>query len=210
MFDIEYKGANTIIISTKKAVVVVDPRLSVAGLKDITVKDGVQLATEARLATDDPAYRLYIESPGEYEVADVSIHGIAAQRHIDAEGSAATIYQVSIAGVRMAILGNIAPRLSDDQLEEIGVVDIVVIPVGGNGYTLDATSAASLVRQLEPKVVVPVHYADSTLAYEVPQEELEVFTAELGAPVDDAVVKYKIKTAANLPQALTVAPITRS
>lgn len=209
MFDIEYKGGNTVVITTKKMSVVFDPKLSLVGLKDISVKDGVQVATEPRFATQDDSYRLAIEGPGEYEVADVSIKGIPVQRHIDTEevAPAATVYQLQIGGVRIAVIGNIAPKLSEDQLEKIGVVDLVIIPVGGGGYTLDATSAATLVRQLEPKGVIPVHYADSTLKYEVPQEKLDVFTEELGAPVEESVSKYKVKS---LPQVLTVIPISRS
>ena len=211
MFDIEYKGGNTIVVSTKKASVVFDPKLSMVGLKDISMKDGVQVVTESRFLTDDDAYRLTIDSPGEYEIADVSLRGIAAQRHIDDDTTtAATIYQLEIGGVRLAVFGNIAPKLSEDQLEAIGVVDIVVIPVGGNGYTLDATAAATLVRQLEPKAVIPVHYADSALSYEVPQETLEVFTSELGAPLEEAASKYRVKTATGLPTVLTVVPIVRS
>lgn len=212
MFDIEYKGGNTVIVSTKKATVVFDPKLSVVGLKDVVVKDGIQVATEERFLVSDDAYRLAIEGPGEYEVADVSIRGVAARRHIDADDAPLvdTAYQFEIGGVRAVLLGNIAPKLSEEQLEEIGVIDLAIIPVGGNGYTLDTTAAASLVRQLEPKVVIPVHYADDSVKYEVPQEKLEVFTTELGVPVEDAVTKYKVKSIATLPQSLTVIPITRS
>ncbi len=212
MFDIEYKGGNTVVVSTKKVQVVVDPKQSVVGLKDIAVKDAVQLATEPRLAHRDPAYRLTIDGPGEYEVADVSVRGVAAGRHIDTPEvpPAATIYQLEVGGVRLAIIGNIAPTLSEDQLEAIGLVDIVIIPVGGSGYTLDATSAASLVRQLEPKAVIPVHYADSALSYEVPQDELSTFVTELSAPVEAAGAKYKVKSASSLPATLSVVELTRS
>ena len=212
MFDIEYKGGNTVIISTKKTTVVFDPKQSVVGLKDLVVKEAIQVATEERFVFADAAYRLVLEGPGEYEVGDVSIRGVAAQRHIDSEATAlvSTIYQLEIGGVRIAVLGNIAPKLSDDQLEAIGIVDIVVIPVGGNGYTLDATSAASLVRQLEPSAVIPVHYADATLKYEVQQDTLETFTSELGAPIEQVGNKYKVKSVAGLPQALTVVAVDKS
>ena len=212
MFDIEYKGGNTIILATKKVSVVFDPKQSVVGLKDLVVKDAVQIATEERFMVSDDAFQLTIDGPGEYEVADVSARGVAASRHIDDPSipPAATVYQVEVGGVRVVILGNISPTLSEDQLEAIGVIDIAVVPVGGGGYTLDATSAAKLIRQLEPKVVIPVHYADATLKYEVPQDTLETFTGELGVPVESAGSKYRLKTAANLPQSLTVVTIDRS
>ncbi len=212
MFDIEYKGGNTVVITTKKVSVVFDPKQSLIGLKDLVVKDAIEVVTEERFQVADKAYRLLLDSPGEYEIADVSVRGITASRHIDdpSVSPAATVYQLEVGGVRMAVLGNIAPKLNDDQLEAIGIVDIVVIPVGGNGYTLDATSAASLVRQLEPKAVIPIHYADSSLKYEVPQDTLDVFTSELGAPVEQSGNKYKLKAISNLPEVLTTVIVDRS
>jgi len=211
MFDIEYKGGNSVIISTKKGTIIVDPKLSVVGLKDLTLKDNTELATEARFALNSPDARLAIEGPGEYGVANFDIRGIAAQRHLDAESDPfiSTIYRVEVGEVRIAIIGNIYEKLSDEQLEEIGIVDILIIPVGGNGYTLDATGAANVVRKIDPKAVIPVHFADSALKYEVPQDPLEIFVKELGAPVEET-PKYKIKTAASLPAVLTVVNVTRS
>ncbi len=213
MFDIEYKGGNGVIVATKKTQVVIDPQLSVVGLKNLSVKDAVELATEARFAVvNDESARLQIEGPGEYEIGDVSIKGIRATRHLDTstDEPISTIYRIEIGDIRLAVLGNIAPKLDEDQLEEIGVVDILIIPVGGSGYTLDATSAAMIVRQIEPKVVIPVHYADAALKYEVPQDDLDTFTKELAAPVEDGGSKYKVKSVASLPQVLTVVTVARS
>lgn len=211
MFDIEYKGGNTIVIATKKVSVVSDPRQSLIGLKDLAGKDAVQLATEDRFAIRDSSYRLVIDGPGEYEVADVSIRAVPASRHIDAPDAPqlSTIYQIEIGDVRLALLGNIGPDLSDLQLESIGVVDIAVVPVGGGGYTLDATSAAKIIRQLEPKIVIPVHYSDGVLTYEVPQDTVDTFVKELGAPVE-TVTKLKVKNHTSIPDSLTTIVIERS
>lgn len=211
MFEIEYKGANTVVITTKKAVLVTDPKLSVAGLKDVNIKESVELATEPRFATNGQEARLLIEGPGEYGIAGFDMLGIAAQRHLDTEGQEllGTMYRIELDDVRIGLLGNIYEKVSDEKLEELGVLDILIIPVGGNGYTLDATGAANLVRKISPKVVIPVHYADSTLKYEVHQDSLDVFVKELGAPVE-TVSKYKVKSLATLPASLTVIEITRS
>lgn len=211
MFDLEYKGGNTVVFSSKKASLTTDPKLSLVGLKDIKTKDEVELATESRFSVKNPEARIIIDSPGEYEVGDFTIHGIAATRHIDMpeQEKLSTIYRVECGDVKVAVLGNIDAKLDEDQLEAIGVVDILIIPVGGGGYTLDATSAAMLTRSIEPKAVIPVHYADSALRYEVPQEELAPFVSELGAPVETT-AKYKIKSSASLPAALTVIELTRS
>ena len=212
MFDIEYKGANAIVFATKKVRVVFDPNLAVVGAKNVSVKDSVEVATEDRFAVTDPAPRLLLNGPGEYEVGDVAISGIPARRHIDtdADGEKSTIYKISVGDVRGVVIGNIQPKLSDDQLEDIGVVDFAIIPVGGSGYTLDAVSASSMVRQLDPKVVIPVHYADSSINYEVPQAGVEDFMKELNANVVEAGLKWRLKKPADLPDSLTVVQISKT
>jgi L-ascorbate metabolism protein UlaG (beta-lactamase superfamily) len=212
MFDIEYKGANAVIFTTKKLKVVVDPGLDIAGHKDVAVKDSVVLLTEDRLRPKSNDYRLLFDGPGEYEVGDVSIVGVAARRNIDAEdqGKASTIYRLTIDDTKIAVLGNIAPKLDDDQLEAIGMVDIVVVPVGGGGLTLDSKDAAAIVRQIEPKAVVPVHFDDPALKYEVPQEKADLIVTELSAGVIEAGPKFKLKNASSIPDQLTVIMISRS
>ena len=212
MFDIEYKGANAIVFATKKVRVVFDPNLAVVGAKNVSVKDSVEVATEDRFAVTDPAPRLLLNGPGEYEVGDVAISGIPARRHIDtdADGEKSTIYKISVGDVRGVVIGNIQPKLSDDQLEDIGVVDFAIIPVGGSGYTLDAVSASSMVRQLDPKVVIPVHYADPSINYEVPQSGVEDFMKELNANVVEAGLKWRLKKPADLPDSLTVVQISKT
>jgi len=211
MFDIEYKGANCVVISTKKSKLIIDPKLSLVGLKDLSVKDAVELATEERFVVNDPGATIVLEGPGEYGVAEFDITGIAARRHLDSESEnkISTMYRVEIGEIRIGIIGNIYEKLSDEQLEQLGVLDILILPVGGNGYTLDATGAASLVGMIDPKIVIPVHYADSSLKYEVPQNELKSFISELGAPVE-TVSKYKFKQLPIAPATLSVVEITRS
>ena len=211
MFDIEYKGGNGVVIATKKTTVVIDPKLSIVGLKDLSVKDAVELATEARFATSDKDARLIIEGPGEYEVGDFSIRGVRATRHLDttADEPVSTMYRLEVGDVRLAVLGNIADKLEEDQLEALGIVDILIIPVGGSGYTLDATAAVALARHIDPKVVIPVHYADPAIKYEVPQDVLDTFVKEMGAPLEST-PKYKVKTASSLPPVLTTVEVTRS
>ncbi len=211
MIEIEYKGGNSVVITTKKVTLVVDPHLSMIGLKDLRTNDMVLLATEQRFLLPAPEARVVIDSPGEYEVGDSTIYGIAVQRHIDheADDKKTTMYCIEIGDIRIALLGNIAAKGLSDQMEDIGVVDVLIIPVGGGGYTLDATSATHIVRQIDPKVVIPVHYADTSIQYEVPQDTLLTFTDELGAPVE-SMAKYKLKSAASLPQTTTVVEITRS
>lgn len=211
MLDIEYKGANCFIISTKKTTAVFDPKVSQFGLKDVLIDGSVEIATESRFALNNPKSKIRIEGPGDYEVGDLSIHGIGAVRHIDGNTSEelSTIYRIVVeGGGRLAILGNVSSSLNDNQLEELGVVDILVIPIGGNGYTIDSTAATSLTRQISPKVVIPIHYADNGVKYEVPQDSIDLFIKEMDVNVEET-LKYKIKNN-TLPESITIVKVQRS
>jgi L-ascorbate metabolism protein UlaG (beta-lactamase superfamily) len=144
--ELSYFGANCLRITTKKAQVVVDDNLQKLGLKTITKPSDISLKTFKEVPNNDSRFK--VDMPGEYETAGVIIHGVAARAHMDEEGkSAATIYTLEADGTRVAILGHIYPELSEDQLEEIGMVDIVVVPIGNSGYTLDAVGALKIVKQ---------------------------------------------------------------
>lgn len=207
--EIQYYGANSIKITTKKSVISVDPSSDIVKLSTDLKKTNTVLATRPELSEGVSEGIFLVTSPGEYEFDDYSVKGIAAQPHTGSVGDlSATIYRLSSADTVILFVGHIDSKLTEDQLEAIGMVDIVVVPVGGNGYTLDAQGAASVVRALEPKLVIPVHSAADKLDYSVPQAELELFTKELGAHVaEETVDKYKVKS---LPEQLTVQIISKS
>ena len=208
--ELEYKGGNCVVITNKKDVFVTDPKLTELGLKDQGSQALVHLLTQTVFGSKSAGDTLVIDGPGEYEVRNCSIKGIVAKRFSEISPSVkkATIYRLDLDGLSLAILGPVDSSLSDEQLEAIGVVDILVIPVGGNGYTLDSKSAVEIVRKIEPKIVVPTHYADDEVKYEVPQQPVEDFIKELGAVVEE-LPKLKVK-AGLLPATLSVYKLIRS
>ena len=192
--EFQYYGANCIRIITKNATFIVDDNLKDLGLKSITKQDNVALFTT--LPSKNPDARLVITDPGEYEVSEVSIFGIAARAHMDEPGiKTATIYKLLFDDTRVCILGHVYPDLTEDQLEEIGAVDILIAPVGGNGYTLDGVGALHLIKQIEPKLVIPTHYDDDAITYEVPQQPLADALKGLSMEPKEAVAKFKPKPA---------------
>lgn len=206
--DISYHGANAITISTKQGTLAIDTGLADLGLKDVTPKEATYIVTQPTFKPKT-AEGMVVDGPGEYEIKDISISGVAAARHIDHDDSLqATMYRVTAGDVRIAIVGHVNSPLSEEQLEELGVVDIAVVPVGGSGYTLNAHQAVAVVKQLDPKVVIPTHYDDKAIKYEVPQMELEPFIKEMSAG-HEVTPKLKIKNGA-LPETLTVIEIERS
>lgn len=208
--ELEYKGGNCVVITHKKDEIVSDPKLSDLGLKDQGSHASVHLLTQSRFGAPHADETVVIDGPGEFEVHNCSIWGIAAHAHTAPEGpKTAAIYRLDLDEITVAILGHIAGKLDETQLEAIGMVDVLVLPVGGFGYTLEPKQAVDVVRAIEPKVVVPVHYAQEGITYEVPQAPLEDFVKELGVALEEPVVKLKFK-AGQLPEKLTVYQVVRS
>ena len=120
-----------------------------------------------------------VTGPGEYEISGVLIIGMATF-HDGEEGRRRgknTAYLIEVDEVSVCHLGDLGHVLSTEQVEEVGNVDVLLLPVGGVS-TINAPMAAEVVRQLEPKVVVPMHYRTEALAREL--EPVDRFLKEMG------------------------------
>ncbi|MCA9331757.1 MBL fold metallo-hydrolase [Candidatus Saccharibacteria bacterium] len=193
--DVQYYGANCIRLSTKKASILVDDNLMDLGSKSVAKNGDIVLFTGPHGdSSTNIEEKIVIDKPGEYEVSEVSIQGIAARGHMDEEGqNSATIFKIIDDDIKVVVVGNVFPELSDDQLESIGMVDVLVIPVGGNGYTLDGVGALKLIRKIEPKVVIPTHFEEKGLSFAVPQQPLSEAIKALAMEPKETVSKYKAK-----------------
>lgn len=101
-----------------------------------------------------------IKSSGEYEVAGVAIKGISTY-HDQAGGrqrGANIVFVFTVDGVRICHLGDLGHILGEDQIKQLGSVDVLLIPVGG-GPTIGASEANRLVQEVKPKITIPMHYA---------------------------------------------------
>jgi L-ascorbate metabolism protein UlaG (beta-lactamase superfamily) len=202
--EIDYRGANSVVIKSKAGVIVTDPTDNVK-VNEIGNEGVITVVTQDDFIPSGASF--VINMPGEYEHNDISIVGIPMQRHIDPEGKAGVAYRVVLDSVRVAVLGHILAPISDDDLEALGDIDVLILPVGGNGYTLDAKDAVTVVRQVGPKIVVPTHYEDTAIKYEVPQEPIDAFIKEIGGSYEKA-DSLKLKNGA-LPEVLTVYELKR-
>ncbi len=191
--EIEYHGANCFKIGSKKSNVIIDDNLDELGGKSIAKAGDLTIFTLAH-GSPKAEVSLVIDQPGEYEVSNVSIIGVAARAHIDdADHTSATMYKLVVDDIRIAVLGHIYPELSDSQLESIGTVDILLIPIGGNGYTLDSIGALKLIKKIEPKIIIPSTYADKRLKYPVPLQSLEDAIKGLAMEPRERLAKLRIK-----------------
>lgn len=190
--DVQFFGANCLSVTYKGTRIIIDDNLAELGAKGITKADDIALFTNEHEVND--VARLVFDSPGEYEVADVSIIGIPARAHMDEDGKkTATIFKLIAGDQSILVTGHVYPDLSENQLETIGMVDLLIVPVGGSGYTTDAVGALKLIKSIEPKLVVPVHFADKDLKYPVPQVDKASALKELGMEPKDTVSKLKLK-----------------
>lgn len=135
-----------------------------------------------------------IDSAGEYSVSGVTVVGIESF-HDDKKGTERgrnTIFTIETEDIKICHLGDLGHVLEEKQLDYIGEVDIVMVPVGGK-YTISASQAEKVVAKLEPKMIIPMHYKLPELSIDLDTEE--PFIKELGAKVDEKTFKLSLKKA---------------
>ncbi|HSX05072.1 MAG TPA: MBL fold metallo-hydrolase [Candidatus Saccharimonadales bacterium] len=193
--DMQFHGANCVVLSNKNNRVVIDDNLATLGAKSV-LRDGDICLFTGRHEAPSGNLKIVIDMPGEYEVSGVSIFGLQVRAHMDeADKRSAVMYKINWGETRILVTGHVFPKLTDDELEAIGIVDVMFVPVGGSGYTLDATGALQLVKAVEPKIVVPTHYNESRLRFEVPQAELEDALKTMAMEPKERVSKLQFKPA---------------
>ncbi|HUY53253.1 MAG TPA: MBL fold metallo-hydrolase [Candidatus Dormibacteraeota bacterium] len=192
--EIQTLGANTVRIVTKKTSIVVNDSMidGKSHLKD----DDIVLFSNKVENKSNKKTRLFISSAGEYEVADVLIIGIPAFSYKEDSSKKfnSTIFKLISDDASLAVIGDVSSELTDSQIEDLGRVDALIIPVGGNGITLDAPQALKIIKKIDPFVVIPVHYDDGITVYPTTQDNIEQVSKVLGLEVIETDNKFKLKS----------------
>lgn len=130
-----------------------------------------------------------VTGPGEYEIKEVVVKGFQSISNYKKEGRINTVYSVALEGMNLAFLGALGtPELSQEALEEFDDIDILFLPIGGEGV-LEPAQAAKLATKLEPRLIIPMHYGDVG-----EKDALKKFLKEEGeqvAPTDKLTIKKK-------------------
>lgn len=132
-----------------------------------------------------------ISSPGEYEVKGIFVYGIPSW-HDKSEGKergSNTIYRIQVEGISIVHLGDLGHTLSEETIGKLEGVDILLIPVGGK-WTIGAHEAVEVISELEPRIVIPMHYKIPGLKVDV--ESVDKFLKEMGASKAEKLPKLKI------------------
>jgi len=129
-----------------------------------------------------------VSGPGEYEIKGVGIVGILS--HHDAENKELnTIYRIEMEDLSIVHLGDLGRMLTTDEVDALDGVDILMIPVGGT-YTIDATQAAKLVSEIDPIIIIPMHYQKPGLKFDL--APVSAFLKETGQETVTAQSKLTI------------------
>ncbi len=140
-----------------------------------------------------------ITGPGEYEIGDVFITGLQTNVHgKKAEGEFRnTMYVFDYNGLTVAHLGDINRVPTQTEVEDLGAVNIALVPVGGGG-SLNAAKAAEMISLLEPNIVIPMHYGIPNINAHL--EPLSKFFKEMGLNETETLPSLKITGVTNLPE----------
>lgn len=193
---IQWYGQACFRIQSGATVIFIDPFAKTIGLQPPRGEAQLVLVTHDHADHNNAAALggdfFLVDGPGEYEVKGIKITGISSF-HDNAEGKERglnTMYRVEVEGMVLAHVGDLGQKtLSDEQLEQMGEVDVLMVPVGGV-YTIDGEQAAAIVHKIEPKLVIPMHYKISGHTGKL--QDAETFLKELGHE-GEAVDKLTLK-----------------
>lgn len=205
--EITWLGHSCIRLKTKDKTLLMDPCGKGTGFT--LTRQQADIVTVSRKDDDHgnldalvTGYKL-LDAPGEYEIGGVLINGVqTTRRSKDGEAPPRNVaFVVEVDDLRICHLGDLDRPPSQDLREQLSDIDVLVVPVGGNG-TLDSARAAEVISLLEPKVVVPVRYKTEQATPEL--ESIDPFIKQMGLTTPTPQAKLSV-TRSNLPETTEVA-----
>ncbi len=162
--DIKYFGHSSFYLKGKSDALVTDPFDPVmTGLKFPKIEATIVTVSHPHGDHDKTGFvegsPLVIDIPGEYEKNGIRVtgYGVYHDNERGAKRGKNTMYKIEIDGVSVLHCGDLGHSLYEELTEEINEVDVLLVPVGGF-YTIDARQAYEVIKQIEPSIVIPMHY----------------------------------------------------
>ena len=200
--DISWLGHSCFIIKGRDATILTDPYD-----ESIGYSLGKPLANIVTCSHPHPGHGFtsgvdgvskVVHGPGEYEICGVLITGISTFH--DNEGGVErgknTAYLIEMDEVILCHLGDLGHPLSSGQVEDMSSVEVLLVPVGGVS-TIDAATAAETVRQLQPRIVIPMHFQTKALRFKL--DPVDSFLKEMGIKANLAAQRRLSITKTSLP-----------
>ena len=194
---IRWYGQSCFRIDTREAVLAIDPFSKEIGLTPPRFHADLVLVTHAHpdhANTETiPGEPMVISGPGEYEIKGVAIRGIPTfhDAHEGTKRGPNTAFRIVAEGITLAHLGDFGENsVREETIGALGDIDILLVPVGGT-YTVNAETAAKVIAQVEPRLVIPMHYHLPGL--KVKLASVEEFLKAAGAKDADRLEKLSVK-----------------
>lgn len=180
--DITWLGHSCFRLRSDELVVLTDPYPLSLGLKPdarpstvVTISNTHPNHSSVDDLVGDP--KLFT-APGEYEFSGINVRGVMTPLPPDTPTDRRNVaYSIEIDGVNICHLGDISQSLNTRQVDELSPVDVLLVPTGG-GCTLDLDQVFQIMRDLDPKVVIPMHY--STPPIDASLQGVEAFLGRMG------------------------------
>lgn len=195
--QITWHGHSCFTLKGSKATVVTDPYDSTKlGLKLPSLSADLVTCSHTHPGHHSPdkvsGTKLYFDEPGEYEVHEVPFTGVASWHNSKDEEDRGpnTIFAFTIDDLNVCHLGDLGHVPTTDQIDQMGDVDILLLPVGGV-TTLSVKKTKELIEKIDPRVVIPMHYQLPGLKYTL--GSLDEFLKELGLTAPEKLATLKIE-----------------
>lgn len=190
MVDVWFHGQATVRVKGKDATVIFDPyNPAFTGLTPLKIAGDIVCVSHqhqdhnnwsAVTPTEEGKTPFVISGPGEYEISGVNIVGIPSF-HDDKQGAERgknTIYHATVDEINFVHLGDLGQkRLTQEQVEVLSTCDVLFIPVG-SVYTISGKDAPDIISQIEPKIIIPIHYKLPGLKFDL--DPVETFLSTMG------------------------------
>jgi L-ascorbate metabolism protein UlaG (beta-lactamase superfamily) len=182
--QIQYFGLSSFKITTKEATVITDPFHKDSGLTPPRGAADILILAQKNKSLYSAVSGISgehfdVTDPGEYDVKGVTVTGIPLKQ----EDKYVTIFLIESEDIRILNLSHIKEfNLKEDELEELGDIDILILPVGGN-TVMSASAASKVVNEIEPKIVIPSHYKMPELILDL--DGVEKFIKEMGGKKEE-------------------------
>lgn len=196
IMTINWYGQSCFRLEAKEGNILIDPFSKEIGLRPPKIKDDMVLVTnnhdDHNNTGDANPEALIIDGPGEYEKQGIAVKGILSYHDSvgGKERGLNTIYILKAEDMTICHLGDLGQKeLTNEQVEEIGDVDVLMIPIGGN-FTINYEGAMDVISKIEPKIIIPMHYKIKDLKVDL--DGPEKFIKEVGID-PEKVDKYRVQ-----------------
>ncbi len=194
--EIDWFGLSCFRLRSRDATVITDPYEKSVGLKFPRPRADIVTVSHNHSGhdySDGVAGNPHlIQGPGEYEISSVFVTGVKTfhDKRSGKDRGKNTVYAINIDGINVCHLGDIGHVPTQSQADDIGEVDILLVPVGG-GNALNASDAAEVVSLFEPMIVIPMHYRVPDLSFKL--DPLDKFIKEMGMKAPSPVESLNLK-----------------